>query len=762
MHTVGVRALAVLVLVLSLLIVPTQAANADLAGLGGDYEPLAAQMRVLDTRNGTGGLTGTRGPGSTSTFPVLGVGGVPASGVRAVLVDVTPVGPTSATYLTLWADGTARPGVSMVQAGTGETFSTSAVVPVGANGRIALYNNAGSTHVVVDVQGWFSTTSGPSTGGGFLPVTQTRLVDTRSGLGAPRGAVPPGGSVTVTVGGVPDGAPAAMLDVVVPSASTGGYWDAAPASTTAWSSLIQFLAGTTSSAAAVRLPSDRRVTFVNRSSAPAQLVLTVEGYFASHWSEGAGLRLAQARLIDTRTTGITVPAGETVDVPVAGTNGLPTRAIEGAAVNLTVVGQSQAGHLRAWPAGTPEPTDTSLVNFPAAGARSGLAVVPPGPDGAIRVRNVSTAPIHLVADLQAWFADPISRVPAVRSTAMNIVHVPSATSVWGSLDYAYVDSDGYLVALHQPDASFFSNTQQTVLSGPGAFTGLPSLARVPGGRAQVLAQMTDSKVWTRTQTSASTPTQWSPLSDLGGSMAGPPVSATFQDGTAVWFAVDQRDRLWYHTPDGTTRYWRSLGHSDIEPGIAVAPIYGNRLRIFSLDSRGAVQTAVFTRSGFLTPWTSLGGSGFTGSPVVVAYPQDRFRVIVRTADGALATKLSGDDGAFPPVDWEPISGMVAAGQPSAVLEPQSARTEIVIRGTDGEIYRNEETGAVSGAWSGWTKVFDGPDPTGTDPTAFALPTFNANLSWFVAFRDPRGNLRIYAFAPPSSPSAPSVGRAVTP
>lgn len=761
MHTVGSRALAALALVLSLLVVPAHAAHADAAGLGGDYVTLAAQARVLDTRNGTGGLTGARGPGSTSTFPVLGVGGVPASGVRAVLVDVTPVGPSSATYLTLWADGAARPATSMIQASAGETLSASAVVPVGANGRIALYNNAGSTHVVVDVQGWFTATTTGGGTGGFVPVTQARLVDTRAGLGAPAGAVAPGGAVTVTIGGVPDGAPSAMLDVVVPSAGTGGYWDAAPAGTTAWSSVLQFGAGTTSSASAVRLAADRRVTFVNRSTAPAHLVLTVTGYFAAASSQGAGLRPVTARLIDTRTTGVPVLAGETVDIPVAGTNGLPTNAIAGAVVNLTVVGQSVAGHLRAWPAGQPEPTGTSIVNFPAAGARSGLAVVPAGPDGAIRVRNVSGAQIHLVADLQGWFAEPIPRVPVAQSTAMTIRHVKDGTSVWGSLAYAYVDDEGQLVTLHQPDASFFSNTYETVLSGPGEFTGPPALAQIAGSRVQVAAQRLDREVWTRAQTSASTPTQWTAWSDLGGSMAAPPVSATFEDGTPAWLAVDGNGRIWLHIPDGTTRHWRSLGDWNMLHGIAVIPISNNRLRIFGIDGVGDVKTAVITRDGFLWRWSSVGPSEFTGPPVVVAYPGDRARVIGRTADGALLTKLSDADGSFSG-DWQPLGGIVAAGQPSAVLEPQSGRTEIVVRGTDNEIYRNEETGAATNTWSGWSKVFDGVDPTGNDPTAVALPTFNANLSWFVAFRDPNGNLRIYAFAPPSSASASSVGRAVTP
>src|SRR3712207_1282204 len=65
-------------------------ASADAAGQGGDYVPLPnGEARVLNTQTGVGVAAGVRGPDSTTTFQVLGVGGVPAAGVRAVMVDVT-------------------------------------------------------------------------------------------------------------------------------------------------------------------------------------------------------------------------------------------------------------------------------------------------------------------------------------------------------------------------------------------------------------------------------------------------------------------------------------------------------------------------------------------------------------------------------------------------------------------------------------------------------------------------------------------------
>ena len=35
------------------------------------------------------------------------------------------------------------------------------IVAVGANGQISLFNNAGQTHLIVDVLGWFAAGDGP-------------------------------------------------------------------------------------------------------------------------------------------------------------------------------------------------------------------------------------------------------------------------------------------------------------------------------------------------------------------------------------------------------------------------------------------------------------------------------------------------------------------------------------------------------------------------------------------------------------------------
>jgi hypothetical protein len=60
----------------------------------GPYRPLDP-ARILDTRDGTGGILGPIGPGTSVDVQVTGRGGVPASGVSAVAVNVTATQPTA-------------------------------------------------------------------------------------------------------------------------------------------------------------------------------------------------------------------------------------------------------------------------------------------------------------------------------------------------------------------------------------------------------------------------------------------------------------------------------------------------------------------------------------------------------------------------------------------------------------------------------------------------------------------------------------------
>ncbi|MBW3576111.1 MAG: thrombospondin type 3 repeat-containing protein, partial [Actinobacteria bacterium] len=79
-----------------------------LTSFEGTYHPLSP-TRILDTRVGNGAPTAKVGPSRTLGLQVTGRGGVPATGVSAVVMNVTVTEPTASSYLTAWPAGTSRP-----------------------------------------------------------------------------------------------------------------------------------------------------------------------------------------------------------------------------------------------------------------------------------------------------------------------------------------------------------------------------------------------------------------------------------------------------------------------------------------------------------------------------------------------------------------------------------------------------------------------------------------------------------------------------
>jgi hypothetical protein len=133
---------------------------ADVAGyftdgdLGSLYQPLAP-ARAMDTRYGTGVRKGAVGPGGTVTLQVAGTGGVPATGVTAVVLNVTATNPTASTYVAAYPSGTPRSSASNLNPRPGQTVAGLVVVPV-TDGKVTFYNHAGTVDLVADVEGFYA------------------------------------------------------------------------------------------------------------------------------------------------------------------------------------------------------------------------------------------------------------------------------------------------------------------------------------------------------------------------------------------------------------------------------------------------------------------------------------------------------------------------------------------------------------------------------------------------------------------------------
>jgi hypothetical protein len=139
-----------------------------LADLAGYFAPTGSQYtttgpcRMFDTRSGTGicpGAIGFTAGAITGThhlkFKVTGVGGVPAN-ATAVVLNVTAVGATVPTFVSVYPDALTPPGVSNLNVNGPGAIPNLVIVPVGPGGFVDFYNAVGSVNVIADVSGYFA------------------------------------------------------------------------------------------------------------------------------------------------------------------------------------------------------------------------------------------------------------------------------------------------------------------------------------------------------------------------------------------------------------------------------------------------------------------------------------------------------------------------------------------------------------------------------------------------------------------------------
>ena len=84
---------------------------------------------------------------------MVGRGGVPATGVGAVVLNLTAVNQTSNTFLTVWPTGSLRPLASNLNPNPGIIQPNLVIAKVGTDGNVSIYNNAGTVDLIADVQG---------------------------------------------------------------------------------------------------------------------------------------------------------------------------------------------------------------------------------------------------------------------------------------------------------------------------------------------------------------------------------------------------------------------------------------------------------------------------------------------------------------------------------------------------------------------------------------------------------------------------------
>jgi RHS repeat-associated protein len=463
----------------------TQAAVPGLGSNAGEYTSLTP-FRALDTRDANlcsaGVNCGKIPAGGSFSVQVTNKGGVPATGVGAVMFNLTVVasGVGNGNVSALPAQPGGAPGTSNINYNAGMVVSNGVVSKVDANGRVWVFNSGpGTVDAIVDVNGWFATASGGS-GGTFTAVSPVRAFDTRGAAlggscsgaaGNVCGAIPAGGSRTFSVVGAPYGVSTGVplsnvasvtVNVTATGSSQAGsltVWDGAGAAPTATANWFGANA-TVGELNVVKVSAAGTVTILNRGSAAVNVLVDVFGWTSADGVGGSDYVSlpAPTRTLDTSCStncpaslpacagspcGGVVVAGSPRVVTVAGKAGVPV-GVTAVAVNVTAVGQSAAGQLSVYPGDLGSVPNVSNVNYaPGVPSGGGVIVKVPtsGPNaGQIKIASNAGAP-NVLVDVTGYYVSALSTVGfgydadgnRVAKVPGGAVAGPATTFVW---DYA--------------------------------------------------------------------------------------------------------------------------------------------------------------------------------------------------------------------------------------------------------------------------------------------------------------------------------------
>jgi hypothetical protein len=479
---IAAATIAALALISSFLVAaPAQALNDT--GTGGVFVPVAG-ARIVDST-----MTGKQ----WKTVQVAGKGGVPSDGsAGAVSVVATLIGISNQGILT-GRPNADEPSTTMgIYGGENkQNTSFSAVLAVNSDGTIQVSAET-NARLLLDVQGYYTANTDGTAPGGFVPMNGSRIVDTRSGTGAPKAALPSGKTVDVQVGGVagvPKDASAVIINMIAANTgSTSGYFTPYATGSTRPPNSFNYAGGgvATSMQAQVKLSSAGKLTVFNQDST-ADLLLDVQGYFTAAGKGGAVFTPGAGRAYDTRTSGNTVMGkNETRSIQIAGKAGVP---VMGSGINAVVLtltslkSTAGSGNATVWADGTTRPNTTS-INFDETTIRTNTITVPLGANGKVSLSNVADA-TNYVLDVQGWYADPSMAAINCASYAAGSWSTTIPATVDCTVTAPAASATGQAVQISAPGSS-----QTVALGTAGATSNSVSFAPI-GGENPIYATVLD-------------------------------------------------------------------------------------------------------------------------------------------------------------------------------------------------------------------------------------------------------------------------------
>ena len=399
----------------------------------GTYVPVAP-FRITDTRPNSGQPNAgkTLAAAATLNVQVTGLGTVPA-GASAAVLNVTAVDPTVAGFLTVFPAGIAMPTVSNLNFTPGVIVANLVTVPLSTAGMVSIFNHAGNTNVVVDVDGYYTST--PSTNGTGLydSMSPVRALGNLQ-LGAPVAA---NTSVPVTVNGAITGVPASATAVVVNVTAAHGtsasYLTVYPAgaATVPTAASVIFIAGQAiANRVTVGVGTNGQIEVYNHTGT-VNVDVDVDGYYSGVGGTGSAfVPITPVRITDTRGTtpvnGTPIAANTSESFNLATTLSTVPATATSVAANVTAVAGNARGYLTVYPTSAAAHPVASDVNWVAKEIVPNFTIADTAGTGSVEVYNAAGAAVNLLIDVFGYFATtsngPIMESAVVSSSSIAITY----------------------------------------------------------------------------------------------------------------------------------------------------------------------------------------------------------------------------------------------------------------------------------------------------------------------------------------------------
>ncbi|MGO9965146.1 MAG: hypothetical protein ACLPUG_17175 [Acidimicrobiales bacterium] len=396
-------------------------------------------FRITDTRPNSGEPNAGKSLAANSTLNVqvtrVGTAPVPA-GTAAVVLNVTAVDPAASGFLTVFPEGITMPTVSNLNFTPGVTVANLVTVPLSSSGAVSIYNHAGSTNVVVDVEGYYTSSPLANGSGLYNSISPVRALGTlASGTAIGPNAIQ---DITVTgsVTAIPANATAVVVNATAAQGTKTSFLTIYPAGVSMpTASNVNFVAGqVVANRVTVGVGTYGRIAVYNHTGT-AKVDVDVDGYYTGTGGTGSAfVPITPVRLTDTRvpTNGSPSSANTSAEFNLStAISGIPASAAA-VATNVTVVPGGARGYLTVYPSSDSSVPVASDVNWAASGSQAvpNFTVADTAGTGGVEIYNSHGATVNILIDAFGYFVRQLPTSVTVSQSLTTVTFGHESASVF--------------------------------------------------------------------------------------------------------------------------------------------------------------------------------------------------------------------------------------------------------------------------------------------------------------------------------------------